>query len=74
MLPSTTSCPLRSRLRISSIAFAMWETSGSLLRVSGVGTQTLMTSQRESSAKSLVAEKAPLETTSATAPAGTSSM
>ena len=52
----------------------MCDTSGSLLRVSGVGTQTLITSQRDSSAKSTVAENTPFFTASATAADGTSSM
>jgi hypothetical protein len=74
VLPSTISCPLRSRLRISSIAEAMCETSGSLLRVSGVGTHTLITSQRDSSPKSVVALKLFFATASATSADGTSSM
>ena len=52
----------------------MWETSGSFVFVSGVGTQTLITSQRESSAKSVVAVSRPPTTTSETSPANTSSM
>ena len=68
------SCPLRRRLRISSIADAMCETSGSLLRVSGVGTHTLITSQRDSSLKSTVAESFLRDTASAISAGFTSSM
>ncbi len=52
----------------------MWETSGSFVFVSGVGTQTLITSQRESSAKSVVACRRPSTTTSESSPGTTSSM
>ncbi len=74
VLPTTTSWPLRARLVISSRARAMWETSGSFDLVSGVGTQTLITSQRESRLKSVVADRCPASTARAMASSGTSSM
>ncbi len=59
---------------MSSTARTMKETSGSLVLVSGVGTQTLMTSIAASSPKSVVAEIWPLARRRATSLPGTSSM
>jgi hypothetical protein len=55
VLPSTTSCPERSRIRTSFTAETMNEMSGSLVWRSGVGTQMLMQSARERSVNSDVA-------------------
>ena len=59
---------------MSSTALAMCETSGSFVRVSGVGTQMLMTSRRVSWPKSLEAWKRPASRCNTTACEGTSSM
>jgi hypothetical protein len=59
---------------MSSTARTMNETSGSFVFVSGVGTQTLMTSHAESPPKSALASSRPERTASAISADGTSSM
>ena len=54
--------------------FLMKERSGSRCRVSGVGTQMMMTSQAASSAKSALARNRPLGDAAARASDGTASM
>ena len=72
--PRITSWPARSRFWIASTAATMNEKSGSLVLVSGVGTQTLITSQPASSSKSVVACSLPASRCFATSACGTSSM
>jgi hypothetical protein len=69
-----TSWPLRSRLRISSTARTMKDMSGSLVLVSGVGTETLITSMLARLEKSVEALSLPASDTARISAAGTSSM
>ena len=74
VLSSTTSCWGRIRSIIRSAAFRMNELSGSLVLLSGVGTQMMMASARPSTSGSVEADSFFSVTSGSTTEVGTSSM